>query len=204
MSFSLSEVSRGSVAAQQRVVVQCAKSEIPIEDLRPGDRIVTRDNGLQKLRWIGARIIPAKMMSEHTDLNPVLIGKGALGLGLPHRDLRVSPERHILYPVDGPEGSRRAVAARNLIGQEGIASLTVFSLLYVHLMFDADQWVLANGTWSLCFRPSNPAKRSDGAARRRELFRLFPGLRTREGRVGRVVATLDPFPRRPAEVVFDD
>jgi hypothetical protein len=34
-----------------------------VQDIRPGDAVVTRDNGLQRVRWVGHRTVPPKFDS---------------------------------------------------------------------------------------------------------------------------------------------
>jgi hypothetical protein len=59
-----------------------------VEDLRPGDRLLTRFHGAREIRWIGHRIRPATGAGA-----PVLIAAGTLNAA---RDLRLMPQ-HRLY-----------------------------------------------------------------------------------------------------------
>ena len=68
-----------------------------VEDLRPGDLVRTRDRGLQPLRWASRRDLDADMLTALPHLAPVLIRKGALGGGLPTRDMMLSPQHRVLY-----------------------------------------------------------------------------------------------------------
>jgi Ca2+-binding RTX toxin-like protein len=63
--------------------------EVPVEALKPGDRLVTADNGLQPLRWIGRR--SQRFDGPDNRHRPIAIGPGALGDGLPRRRLAGRP-----------------------------------------------------------------------------------------------------------------
>lgn len=52
--------------------------EIAIETLVAGDRVVTRDQGVQEVRWVGATELPPVHMDLYKNLRPVLIKQGAL------------------------------------------------------------------------------------------------------------------------------
>ncbi|MEM6636727.1 MAG: Hint domain-containing protein [Pseudomonadota bacterium] len=66
-----------------------------IETIRLGDKVVTEDNGLQPVRWIGQRIVPA-----FGAFTPVLLRSPYLGL---ERDLLVAGTQRIV--VDGDQVS---------------------------------------------------------------------------------------------------
>ena len=59
---------------------------VAIEALRPGDKVVTRDNGLQEIRWIGSKAMSWADLMAAPHMKPVLITQGSLGNGLPERD----------------------------------------------------------------------------------------------------------------------
>lgn len=69
-----------------------------IEDLTIGDNILTASGRAAPIRWIGRQTISLRFASPDRAL-PIRIGAGALGDGLPVRDLLVSPAHAIL--VDG-------------------------------------------------------------------------------------------------------
>ncbi|CAH0193480.1 Hint domain-containing protein [Roseomonas sp. CECT 9278] len=69
-----------------------------IEELAIGDEILTADGRTVSVRWIGRQTIAARFANPERAL-PIRIRAGALGDGLPVRDLLVSPAHAIL--VDG-------------------------------------------------------------------------------------------------------
>ncbi|MFZ1661095.1 MAG: Hint domain-containing protein, partial [Paracoccaceae bacterium] len=76
--------------------VTTLKGEIAIEDLEVGDRVVTRDNGLQTVRRISRRTFDFGQLSQVPHLHPILVSTGSLGKGLPENDMLVSPNLRIL------------------------------------------------------------------------------------------------------------
>lgn len=133
----------------------------PVETLRPGMRVLTRDRGFQPVIWSGRRCIEAHDLAASPDLCPVLIRKGALGSSLPERDLVVSPRHRML--TTAPEhhaltGETEAlIEARALLGQAGITRVAPSRLCYVHLAFDHHEIILSENTWSESFH-IGPAK----------------------------------------------
>lgn len=64
---------------------------VAVEALSPGDLVMTRDNGLQPLRWVGSRVLSYAELLAQPQLQPIQIGAGALaGVG-PDRAMMVSP-----------------------------------------------------------------------------------------------------------------
>ncbi|MEO1139269.1 MAG: Hint domain-containing protein, partial [Pseudomonadota bacterium] len=55
----------------------------PVEDLRAGDKVFTRDNGIREIRWVGRRDLGARELSQMPSFQPILIRKGALGAEMP-------------------------------------------------------------------------------------------------------------------------
>jgi hypothetical protein len=68
----------------------------PIETLARGDRVVTRDHGIQSIRWIGSTTLADGALAARLEARPVRITAGALGPDMPERDLLVSRQHRIL------------------------------------------------------------------------------------------------------------
>jgi hypothetical protein len=116
--------------------------EVPVEALRIGDRVVTLAlNGprLAPIRWIGRRTLDPRRHPSPVKVLPIRIAAGALAAGVPHRDLRVSPDHALL--VDGA-----LVPAERLIGLPGILREPPTGLIqYLHVELDAHDVLLAEG-----------------------------------------------------------
>lgn len=143
-----------------------------IETLRPGDLLRTRDDGLQPLRWIGQRTVPAT-----GDLAPILIRAGALGNA---RDLLVSPRHRILvsdWRVELLLGEEQAlVPARDLVNGHDILRREGGLVTYVHILFDRHQIVYAEGCPSESLHPGHCALDALEQDSRDEVLTLFPDL----------------------------
>lgn len=166
-------------------LIATTKGECRIEDLQPGDRVITRDNGVQAIRWIGKRTLEAGELAAAPEMRPVLIGAGALGGALPCQEILVSPNHRMLVTSDKAEllfGQREVlVAAKHLTSQEGIDRVEAPSVTYIHLMFDQHEIVLSNGTWSESFQPGDQSLRGIDRQQREEILTLFPELAEETG-----------------------
>jgi Ca2+-binding RTX toxin-like protein len=154
--------------------------EVPVQDLEPGDMILTRDNGFQELRWIGRRDLSAPALAAQPRFNPVRIGRGALGLNLPDRDMLVSPQHRML--ISGPRAEllfgehEVLVAAIHLVGLPGIERVVSSEISYIHLLFDAHEILHADGAWSESFQPGVQTLEGLDGIQRDEVLDLFPEL----------------------------
>ncbi|CUI00664.1 Hint domain-containing protein [Leisingera aquaemixtae] len=157
-----------------------------VEDLQAGDRVITRDNGIQAIRWIGARTLEGRDLAGASHLQPVVICKGALGNGLPERDMMVSPNHRVLVANNKTalyfEDREVLVAAKHLTGLAGVGHVEVSKVTYIHFMFDQHEVVLSDGAWTESFQPGDHSLRGLDNAQRNELFELFPELKSEQGR----------------------
>src|SRR6056297_629851 len=161
------------------------RGEVAVEDLREGDRVITRDNGLQEVRWVGSRGLGAADLMAAPHLRPVRIRAGALGHGLPEHDMLVSPQHRVLLTSERAAlyfGEREVLAAaRHLTGMEGIAEARTTGTTYIHFMCDRHEVVLSDGAWTESFQPGEQVLDGMGDAPREEIFALFPELREQTG-----------------------
>jgi hypothetical protein len=183
MTKDLHAAGTPAVASGGRIEVACftqgslvatPRGELPVERLRPGDRVFTRDNGAQDLLWVGTRSFDWPVLRTNPHLKPILIRRDALGPGTPSRDLLVSPNHRMLV-IDG-HGEELLVAAKDLVGSAGVAAVEPMGVTYLHLLFDAHEIVLSDGAWSESFQPSDFALGTFGNGTRTEILSLFPDL----------------------------
>lgn len=154
-----------------------------VEDLRVGDLVITRDNGLQAIRWIGRKVITGARLFAQTHLRPVRIRKDAFGPGLPCRDMRVSPQHRML--ISSPEALLQfdtkevLVPAKSLVNGHSIdIDQTCKPTEYIHILFDNHEILTAEGLQTESFHPGAMGLDAIEEASRDELFEIFPELRT--------------------------
>ena len=166
-------------------LIATPKGEVPVESLRAGDQIITRDNGIQKIRWTGVKHLDWAALSANPHLKPILIRQGSLGNGLPERDMLVSPNHRMLVANDRTAlyfaEHEVLVAAKHLTGAKGVQAIDSMGTSYLHFMFDRHEVVLANGAWTESFQPGDQTLNGMGNAQRNEIFELFPELREETG-----------------------
>lgn len=119
--------------------------DVPIEQLTVGDQVTTRDRGAQPIRWIGTATVRAE-----GKLAPIRIAAGALGIGLPIRDLYVSRQHRMLLVSKIAErmfgSSEILVPAIKLVGVRGIEIDTrPREVSYCHLLLDTHEVIYAEG-----------------------------------------------------------
>jgi hypothetical protein len=161
-------------------MIATPRGEVPVETLRAGDRIVTRDNGLQEIRWIGQKQLSWSDMAAAPHLRPVLVRQGSLGNALPERDMMVSPNHRLLVANDRTalyfDEHEVLVSAKHLVGSDGVHAVESMQTTYIHFMCDQHEVVLSNGAWTESFQPADRTLGALDAAQRDELARLFPDL----------------------------
>jgi hypothetical protein len=144
----------------------------PVESLRPGDRIRTRDNGLQPLIWTGGRRVPGQDDHAPVHFAPGTLGDhGALALSPLHRVLLSDPLAEMLFGT-----SEVLVAARDLVDGAGVRVRNGGSVDYFHLLFDSHQIVFAEGLATESFLPGPQLRHSFEAGMVAEIGDLIPGF----------------------------
>ena len=146
----------------------------PIETLRPGDLVVTRDHGLQPIRWIQSRTVPAI-----DRFAPIRIRQNVL-TGL-ESDLLVSPQHRMLFQGYSAEllfgETEVLVSARHLIDNKAVTREEGGMVTYIHMMFDQHEIVFAEGAATESFHPGDVGLSAIKDEAREELFAIFPELR---------------------------
>lgn len=154
-----------------------------IEDLRSGDEVLTRDNGVQKIVWAGTRAFEFAEFGRASHLAPILISRGSLGDDLPDRDMVVAPNLRILVESGRSmlafEEHEALVAAKHLANHRTIRTATMLDVTYVHIMCARHEVVLANGCWCELFQPADHSLNGFGNAQRNELAEIYPVLAAR-------------------------
>ncbi|GAB5436513.1 Hint domain-containing protein [Falsiruegeria mediterranea] len=152
-----------------------------IEDLRPGDLIVTRDHGPQPLRWIGQKTVEATGANAPVELHQSLL-QGATA------PLLVSPQHRMLWSGSRAQmlfgDSEVLVAAQHLLSNPGARRVEGGDVTYMHLMLDQHEVIYANGAPTETFFPGDAALDALTGQCRAEMFSIFPELRSHHGSFG--------------------
>lgn len=154
---------------------------VAVEDVQAGDRLLTRDSGMQEVLWVGRRMLSAAELAMQPALAPIFIARGSMGDDLPSQDMMVSPQHRFL--VRGPDLSvvfsepEMLIPATGLKDRPGVfTAVPQAGICYIHLLFARHEIVLSDGMWTESFQP---AVRMVSAMDRQvqvEIHTLFPGL----------------------------
>jgi hypothetical protein len=147
-------------------------SQCPIENLTADDRVLTRDNGPQPLRWVGH--VTLRAVGAYA---PVVIPTGVMGNA---SDLIVSQHhRMFLYQRRRTEGALKSellVQAKHLVDGERIFLREGGFIDYFSLVFDGHEIIYAEGI------PAESLMVSEATVSRlppelaAEVMERFPGL----------------------------
>lgn len=148
---------------------------VAVEDLQPGDLVLTRDDGAQPVLWCGRTTRRAKGRDA-----PVVIAAGTLGdhgeaeLSQNHRVLMRSPQAELLFG----EGEVLVKAKELVNGASVRLRRDGTPVTYVHVMFDRHQIIRGNGLESESYHPGEETIGSFDAETREEILRLMPEAET--------------------------
>ncbi|MBU2358526.1 MAG: Hint domain-containing protein [Alphaproteobacteria bacterium] len=122
-------------------ITMASGAQVAIEDVRIGDRVLTRDDGPQVVRWVGETTLRAV-----GDFAPVVIRKGALHNA---NDLVLSPDHRLfVYQRQDRLGAGRhevLVKVRHLINGDTVFQQDGGFVDYFQLLFDQHQIIYAEG-----------------------------------------------------------
>lgn len=154
-----------------------------IEQLQVGDLVVTRDNGLQAIRWIGRRKISGARLLAFPHMRPIRLPANTFAPGWPDIDTDVSPLHRVLVRSTQARlwlnQDEVLVPAKMLIGHMGIEEApNLSSFDYIHMLFDDHQVIYANNLPTESFHPGHIGLDNFEEEAREELFTLFPSLRS--------------------------
>jgi len=118
--------------------------EVNVEELKIGDRVVTRFGGIQAIKWIGRQTYDPRFIKNNQAKIPVRIAAGALGDNMPARDLFISPGHSMLL-------GDVLVLARDLVNGVTVTQdlpANNATVAYYQLDLGAHDCVIAEGCWS--------------------------------------------------------
>ncbi|MBM7066075.1 Hint domain-containing protein [Actibacterium sp. 188UL27-1] len=163
------------------------RGPVPVERLRAGDKVLTRDNGAQSICWRGARHFSGADLYDAPHQRPIRLRAGSIGVDRPDGDLLVSPDHRVM--IEGP-GARALfdtpevlVRAEDLLTQPGVATeLRLHHVTYVHLAMEQHEILWAAGVPCESFDPQVADFSALEAEDRAALEKVFPDWSLPEGR----------------------
>ena len=111
-----------------------ARGEVPVEQLRQGDLIVTLvglERVLQPIRWIGNRLLDLPVNATPRDGAPIRVRRNALGDGVPRRDVLLSHD-HRLFVGGKLIPARLLVNSMTILPEFGLGSVHYFHVELEH------------------------------------------------------------------------
>lgn len=163
--------------------IRCLRGLVAVEDLAVGDLVLTRDAGYQPLRWISSQLVARGWVQALPQFVPIRIAAGALGHGLPIRDLMLTRQHRVLVEADGRE---ILIPLKDFDAIAGVAPLeNAGAQGYWHLLFDDHQVIESEGLAceSLFLGPMMPKMLS--LAERKDLFEKHPDLVRKDHQLAR-------------------
>ncbi|WP_306045106.1 Hint domain-containing protein [Nioella sp. MMSF_3534] len=153
-----------------------------IEEIAVGRGIATAEGEIEKVRWIGRNLLGLDELKRAPKLRPVRITAGALGQGLPWRDLLVSPQHRMLV---------RSAIARRMFGcaEVLIPAIKLTSLPgiyidtkiewveYFHILLNQHEIIFAEGAQSESLYTGPQALIALSSDAREEILSIFPELK---------------------------
>jgi autotransporter-associated beta strand protein len=141
------------------------RGERRVEELQIGDKLVTLAGAQRPIKWIGRRGYAGRYILGRQDILPICIKVGALGDGIPRRDLWISPH-HAMF-IDGV-----LIEARDLVNDVSIVQSTgIDEVEYFHLELETHDVILAEGAASETFIDDDSRMMFHNA---HEYARLYP------------------------------
>lgn len=152
----------------------------PVDQLRAGDLVMTRDGGLQPIRWVGHRLLTPAVLRHSPHLQPYRVRAGALGSGTPNRDLHLSPLHRVLVASKialRMFGKSEVLApVRALAACDGIDPIAQPKVTYFHILLDQHHILNANGAACESLYLGPVALQGLSIEGRREISEIFPDV----------------------------
>lgn len=153
-----------------------------VDELQVGDRVLTRDNGMQPIRWIGKRTVQGV-----GEFAPVVITEGVLGNA---ESITVSQTHRMLisdWRAEVMVGSRDVlIQAADLVNDDTIFVRKGGFVEYTQLVFDQHQILYAEGVPTESLHMSQQILSGLPEDVAEEVLALFPDLADTELKFSRV------------------
>ncbi|MCX7560941.1 Hint domain-containing protein [Sulfitobacter sp. F26204] len=154
-------------------MIATSNGERAVEALRPGDLVLTKDDGPQPLGWTGQSTVPGTSIHAPITLAADLTGA--------RRPLTVSPQHRMLIADWRAEllfgDTEVFVPASHMLDFEGADVTPTARVTYIHLMLDRHHVIFADGAETESFHLAEEGLKALHPLAQKELFTAFPELR---------------------------
>ncbi|MCJ8139862.1 Hint domain-containing protein [Falsirhodobacter halotolerans] len=162
-------------------LIETPNGPVPIETLKAGDLVQTRDREPQPIVWIGRSHLDRSVLEQHPRLKPIRIMAGALGPALPLANLTVSPQHRILICSKIAQSmfgiGEVLIAAKQLLAIDGIETVEDGDgVEYFHILLPQHDIVFSNGAWTESLFTGAQALQSLSDENREEIRQIFPEI----------------------------
>ena len=164
-------------------LILCENGPRRASEIQPGDKVRTADRGLQQVRWRGETVLSHEQLTAKPHLRPVILRKNSISVGVPARDITVSPNHRIMINSWRAEllfGEKEVLAtAGAMVNENTIARADPDGPLhYIHLKFIHHEILFANGLQADSFLPTDASISALPESQRDALLAGFPALRS--------------------------
>lgn len=135
-------------------LISTDQGPIPIECLKPDAAILTKDNGFQKLRWVGSKWISKAELRFTPSYWPVVVSGQSVKQTEPVGSMLVSPLHRVLLTgnwVQGLFGEDEVFAEARYLAKPDFRHAPWGKFQYWHLLLDQHEVIQANGIWCESF-----------------------------------------------------
>lgn len=152
--------------------VMTNRGEVPVEKLRVGDRVITRDRGMQEIRWIGSEKVDVTPQNA-----PILFRKGAIKNA---RDLIVSADHRVV--LKGAEAmalygvKEVLIPARMLVDNTAVIQAVGGVMEFYQILTDRHEVIYTEAAASESFMPTPQNLELLAEDSRAEILATFPVL----------------------------
>ncbi len=118
---------------------------VPVEELRVGDKVRTLGGALREISWVGSRTLACRELPDPSGAWPVQVLANAFEPGVPVRDLRMSAGHLVLVGADLDGNGGCLVPVVSLLNGTTILRSPVDEVTYWHVELDTHDILLAEG-----------------------------------------------------------
>ncbi len=165
--------------------IMTSLGDVKVQNLKVGARVITRDHGMQTLRWIGSHKVRIS-----ADDAPIMFQKAVLKNT---RDLILSPQHRILFKGEQAElmfgQSEVLVPAKTLLNNDRVYQIVDGFIEYYHVLFDRHEIIYSEGVSTESYLPTIENIKNLDQDTRENLYDVFPNLRTNPENYGHTART---------------